>query len=190
MGKNNDAESGPTTPRAPRRLAFFNDLLAATHTTQVQVAEMRGITKMTVYKWFVTDDCNLKTVASVINELGYRFEICMTRLASAAARDVEVSDKDVSLIGGRLVTKRLFFLSTALREAGVGKKELATMMGLYESTVHQWFKNDDITFSRIYQIAEALDMDIYFNMEPKTVNKTEGRKVSYKIKLYKEESLV
>ena len=185
------SENGATAGQgqAPRRLAFFNDFLAATHTTQVQVAEMRGITKMTVYKWFVTDDCNLKTVAAVISGLGFRFEIRMTRTGRPAVGEVVLSDGDVSLIGGRLVTKRLFFLSTALKEAGVGKKELAEMMGIYESTVHQWFKNDDITFSRLYQVAETLGMSVYFNMEPKEPESVEGRKVAYDIRLHKEDRL-
>ena len=188
---NKFSENGDTAGQSqqPRRLAFFNDFLGATHTTQVQVAELRGITKMTVYKWFVTDDCNLKTVAAIISELGYRFEIRLTRMESPALKEVELSDKDVSLIGGRLVTKRLFFLSMALKEAGIGKKELAAMMGIYESTVHQWFKNDDITFSRLYQVAEVLGMNVYYNIEPKDPESVDGRKVAYDIRLHKEDRL-
>ena len=61
--------------------------------------------------------------------------------------------------------KRLQFLLSLLESKGVGKNELARMMGVSPQNIFTYFKRDDMKLSYAQEIAEKLGYDLSFRLE-------------------------
>ena len=69
---------------------------------------------------------------------------------------------DLSTENGDLRLRRLSFLPLTLRKYDIKIKDVTAKMGVNISNWRYWMKNDDIFLSRIYQIADACDLNIRF----------------------------
>lgn len=61
--------------------------------------------------------------------------------------------------------KRLQFLLSLMESKGVGKHELARMMGVSPQNVFTYFKRDDMKLSYAQEVAEKLGYDLSFRLE-------------------------
>lgn len=61
--------------------------------------------------------------------------------------------------------KRLQFLLSLMESKGVGKHELARMLGVSPQNVFTYFKRDDMKLSYAQKIAELLGYDLSFRLE-------------------------
>lgn len=159
-----------------KRLQFMTDFLSAAHIEYNDIAAFLGISRVAVSHWFAVDDMKLSQVFDIIEHYGFTLRLTMSgNVDSAVDRTVDVEPEDVEVLqDGRYRLRRMSFLSFALRECGVTKKELATRMNLNYSSLRWMFNTDSMMISRLFQAAEALDCSVRFDIDPKECSLSSG----------------
>lgn len=147
-----------------KRLDFFRRFLAAIGKDRNAVAEAAGVTSVMVSHWWKTDDARLDQLMAIAERFGYRLEVYLTRGETIPEKPVELDAKDFDNNGERFTLKRMAFLSFALRECGMTKSALATKLGISVWSVNAWYKADNITIGRIYDIAKVCGYNIFFTI--------------------------
>ena len=163
----------PETDQATgHRLDFLRNFLAAVGLSQKDVAQLAGVSTVTVSNWFRSDNMRIDQVTDIISKTGYTASIILTRRNDMPELPINVTPEDFNDGEGRFVLKRMAFLSFALREIGVTKQELAERLGITPYSVTAWYKADTVAIDRVFQIAKAYDLNIYIDIQPaKNTNK-------------------
>lgn len=152
-----------------KRLQFLTDFISAVHIEYNEIADFLGISRVAVSHWFAVDDIKLSQAFDIIEHFGYSLHLTMSRdIDAPEAQPADIEPDEVMVFpDGRYRLKRMSFLSFALRECGVTKKELATRMNLNYSSLRWMFNTDSMMISRLFQAAEALDCSVRFGIGPK-----------------------
>lgn len=170
-----------------KRLQFMTDFLSAAHIEYNDIAAFLGISRVAVSHWFAVDDIKLSQAFDIIEHFGYSLHLTMSRdIDAPEAQPADVEPDEVMVFpDGRYRLKRMSFLSFALRECGVTKKELATRMNLNYSSLRWMFNTDSMMISRLFQAAEALDCSVRFDIDPKecTLSSGDGKARHYVIRI-------
>lgn len=167
-----------------KRLDFFRRFLAAIGKDRDSVAEAAGVTSVMVSHWWKTDDARLDQLMIVAEKFGYRLDVYLTHGNTIPTKPVELDARDFDGNGERYTLKRMSFLSFALREDGMTKSALAAKLGISVYSVNAWYKADNITIGRIYDIAKACGYNIFFTMASLTKQRPVpqgGIRVSYRL---------
>lgn len=166
MSKAINPDGTSDTGKEQKRLGFLKEFFRQTKMTMEEAAGYVDLGKMGVYNWFKMDDTSLSLAKKIIAGRHCTLEITMSQSGKKADEPIIVDPEEMTIKGRKLVMKNLAFLSIALRECSLCKKEVADKLNITESAVHQWFQKDDITFKRLFEICEKCDFDIYFRIRP------------------------
>lgn len=148
-----------------KRLQFLLDFMNAAGLNPVDVANIIGTTVPAVRHWFKddVDDTKLSYVYQIAEHEGYKFDLLLTRSSKEGTGVISVDVDDfIRLPGDNYRPKTMSFLTVALKRYGITKKELAKATGLSYSTITYFYSVDDITISRILDIANSLDFCVKY----------------------------
>lgn len=161
-------------PRAPKpkkedipykRIEFLKQFINAHHITNANIANMLGVTSPCVSKWFAVDDVNFASAKTIIESAGYRLEVLITREEEEIAnRMLRPKVPDTIFVGQNQVTN-LNFLQYAIKRYGYSATSLSKASGIAQASIYYYFTCDDITFSRIYQLAQAMDCSVVISIQ-------------------------
>ena len=144
----------------PNYTSFLRELVRSSGISIRDLADEIGVTPVTIQHWYSFGNISLSRLLSIVDVLGYEFEIAIGKKPSLDYEEPSYFKfKDIR----KLSLSNLHFLSCAINESGITKKDLAERMGLTRDAVTYWFsnKNDDITIRNLTMVANALGMDIY-----------------------------
>ena len=120
-------------------------------------AELIGVSKQAVYKWFAKDDMKLSSFIEVFEK--FRMEVSFIIVPPESNIVFEgfpyFEDTDAS-------DKRLSFLKRAM--TGHTYNEVANGIGCSEPTIEYWFRVDDCTISKTRAIATFLGYDLHIKV--------------------------
>lgn len=159
------SENRPVKPGF-RRMQFLLDFMNAAGINCVDVAKIIGGSVPGVRHWFRedVDDTKLSNVYRIAEFTGYKFDLLLTRSGKEAAGIIPVDVDDfIRLPNDNYRPKVMSFLTLALRRYGLTKKDLAAATGLAYSTFTYFYSTDDISISRIFDIANSLDFCVRFS---------------------------
>ena len=139
-------------------LAFFKDFLTSTNVQIKDLAPMIGISRSAVHHWFRTDDINLSNLVSAAEVLGYKVYISI----SDDPNEMHPSTSAQVINGLPVTSKRMYFLSHALKKAKINRKDFAGMLNFSISAVSYWFYKDDTTLGNIIMCARVLKQNLNF----------------------------
>lgn len=79
---------------------------------------------------------------------------------------IDVSDH-VSIDGNTLRLPPLYYLELAMKRYNFGRRDIAEKLGLEVSSVRYWMvTSKDVSIARLFQIAQAFDLNLRFKIEP------------------------
>lgn len=153
-----------------KNLKFLVEFMKRNGITTGDIANIVGLLRASVTRWFVVDDTFFSRVEKIANHYGYDF-IVRYDIPDVPIERTKLSiDKALNVLGevGQL-NSRLNFLRVAIYQAGLSKAEFAKRLNLTRMGLSLWFKKDDITFRYIYEIAEKMDwtVNIQFKLREK-----------------------
>lgn len=131
-----------------------------------EAARILGITGPTVRHWFLenVDDTKLSYVYRIAEHTGYKFDLLLTRSGSEGTGAIAVDIDDfIHLPGDNYKPKVMSFLTIAMRRYGINKRQLAQATGLSVSSITYFYSTDDISISRIIDIANRLDFCVKYS---------------------------
>lgn len=147
-------------------LKFLADFIKAEGLSLEQAAAKMDLSRQAVYYWFATDDAKISTILTFLDRCGYTIDFALERKETMRGNAwVKIDIRKKVHEGCKNV--RLAFLEKALKAYGIRKKALARKMGLGDSAVFYWLKQDDCLISYIYRIAEAEGLDVKIHIQPK-----------------------
>lgn len=140
-------------------LDFVSQFMAASGLTVPDLAKAAGVTRQSMHHYMVIDDMKLSVAERMVESLGHWLflgfvpEDCSGDVAFDYDRYLE----DYRQGAGN----RLFFLVAEMRRRGLSREDLAGMVGISIGAVNYFFRNDDIYFSRLMDIAGALGLRLH-----------------------------
>ncbi len=144
-----------------KRLQFLHTLLEALNITKVDVAKKMGVTPQNLFNYMRKDDMKLSYAQEIVASLGYKLSVRLEKPGDNTQRIIS----DIEELIGEDGMLRLAFLKVALRKYDISRVEIAEKLNLSADGVARWFRVDDILISYLYQIAEACDMEVVFQMK-------------------------
>lgn len=144
------------------RLRFLSSFLRSQGLLHEDAARMLGMSRVGFGHYFIVDDMLLSVAQRVVNLQGY----------DLAINFVHKGEIIESCIGPEA---RLAFLDEMRRALHLTKTELASSLNIGYSAVRHWFQNDDIYISRIFQLSEALGLDLDISITPCRKERMSGR---------------
>lgn len=151
MGESNRQEKGVC-------LAFFKEFLTATGSPYQFLSEKMGVSTAGIHHWFRIDDARLSQVMQAAEVLGYRLYVSISDEPS----DVMEYEAMVRKDGLQPSTKRLHFLTCALKEEKMTKIQLAQLLGYTRDNITYWYGKDDITIQNLVKCAKALKRNLNY----------------------------
>lgn len=145
-----------------RNLQCLTEFMEALGLSTGDVAKAVGLGRNAVTRWLTVDDTYLSKVVKVAEDYGYDFQIAFevkTPVVMNSGRTSLVIDKPAG-VQGAVSGRRLDFVRRAMKASDLTVNELAAKMSLTRNSVQLWFRNDDITFRYIYQIADTFDWNV------------------------------
>lgn len=83
---------------------------------------------------------------------------------------IDVSDL-VSIDGNTLRLPPLYYLELAMKRNNFGRRDIAEKLGLEVSSVRYWMvTSKDVSIARLFQVAQAFDLNLRFKVEPDKKN--------------------
>jgi hypothetical protein len=149
-----------------RRLQFLLDFMNVAGLNPVDVARILKTSVPTVRHWLKenVDDTKLSYVYRIAAYTGFKFDLLLTRSGKEGTGAIPVNIDDyIQLPGEQYRPKTMSFLTLALRRYGLTKKDVAEATGLSYSSIAYFFSSDDISISRILDIANSMDFCIRYS---------------------------
>lgn len=149
-----------------KRMQFLLDFMNTAGLNPVDVAKILGTSVPAVRHWFKedVDDTKLSYVYRIAEHEGYKFDLLLTRSGKESTGAIAVDVDDfIRLPGEQYRPKVMSFLTVALRRYGITKKELAETTGLSYSTISYFYSIDDISVSRVLDIANSMDFSVKYS---------------------------
>lgn len=144
------------------RMDIFKAFLTLVGQRREDVADRLGVTRMTVCNWLHHDDMRLSQLTELFSLFGYRLIVHLKWTTRGRQ-----SPRPKRSLSSRFSDKRLLrFLCVALDRNNISIKDLAKTLDLDVSVVNRMFYKDDITLSRIEQIAKAYGFGIIMRAVP------------------------
>jgi len=151
-----------------RRLQFLLDFMNVAGLNAVDVSKILNTSVPTVRHWFKedVDDTRLSYVYRIAEHTGFKFDLLLTRSGKEGTGDIPVDINDfIRLPGEQYRPKTMSFLTLALRRYGLTNKDVAEAVGLSYSSIAYFFAKDDISISRILDIANSMDFCIRYSFK-------------------------
>ena len=147
------------------RMQFFRQFMTAANIGTEDIGTALGCSPLTVRRWVSPsgDDAPLSSCMAAMEKFGYSLRIIMARSGEEEAEEDIFWRRNAK---AKFKADRLSFLSLAMLRYDITSKALAAKMGLHYTTVDHMFRVNDMMISRIYRIADALDMSLFFFVEP------------------------
>lgn len=143
---------------------FISEFLIQTGTPKYVAAAKAGISRQALYHWFSQDDAMLSSVEKLIGACGYTVRFELVRLGASinsGAAELTIVHRSEETDGSRLA-----FLDSAIKRYGIVRKEAAELLGVGYTTLHHWFRADDLYISYIYKIAKAYGLNVKIKIDP------------------------
>ena len=149
-----------------KRLQFLTDFMNSAGINCVDVANIICGSVPAVRHWFKegVDDTKLSYVYRIAEYTGYKFDLLLTRSGKEGSGSIPIDVDDFIHLPGEIYKPKIMsFLTLALRRYGLSKRDVATATGLAYSTIVYFFHTDDISISRIFDIANCMDFCLRFS---------------------------
>lgn len=143
-------------------LKFLVDFMEASGIGVMQVASLMGLTRQSVYHWFVRDDMKISQVYDLFRKCGYSIRFSLERDERQEGLDVVVDMRLADMPDDR----RLSFLRSAMNRYGISRDALAEALSVGKSTVAHWFAVDECFISYIYKIAACAGLRLAISINP------------------------
>ena len=144
------------------RLDIFKAFLSLVGLRREDVADRLGVTRMTVCNWLHHDDMRLSQLTELLSLYGYRLIVRLKR--TTRGRKSTPPKRNLSY---RFHDKWLLrFLCVALDRNNISTKDLSKTLNLDISVINKMFYKNDITLSRLEEIAKAYGFRIIMNVVP------------------------
>ena len=151
-----------------KNLQFLVEFMKRTgHNTESLSKAMGYKSRQTVYHWLRNDDVNIGNIYELFDRCGYTIRF------SLVPRDEIIEGHAViSMVTQDNETpydSKLSFLYNAIMRSSYTYDSLAENLGLKSRiTIYHWLKEaDNCRMSHVYKCAEALDMKLKIEIEPK-----------------------
>lgn len=147
-----------------KRLDFLRFFMDSNGLTYDDVGDMIGMTKSGVCTMFSNevDDARLSMVFALARKCGYKLDIIVTKADDKNNRPMKVNVDNYIHLAKGYVPDDLAFLSLALAKYKITKTELAKRLDIHVKSVNKFFHNQDMSVSRLLQIASVCNFDIRF----------------------------
>lgn len=142
-----------------KNMQFLIEFMRAMNISVSDIAKIIGISRNGVARWFMVDDTNLSKIFKIAEATN-----CVFRISYDIPEDSYLSETTTLVIDPALRRRgaqqvfgnRLLFLREAMGKAGMSNEQLAEALKVSRISVQYWMRNDDISFKRIYQIADTM----------------------------------
>lgn len=170
-----------------RRLYFLNQILKTLGYTYNELAERSGYSPQLIGWWIIADNCKYKHLIKVLNTINIGIEPTFenkeenTRIIMEKRYEVrgtlppshKKSSKDN--IGSNLLNNRieeggdLLFLAKFIKDTGLTLSAFSKKIKTDYTCFRRWIQTDDIPISKLYEIADAFDKKIIWNIRDITI---------------------
>lgn len=158
------------------RLDFFKEFILSTGFRYNEIADMLGISTSAVWLWFAPkkDDVKLSNIRKVAEVTGYTAHVSMKKRVDVLSSSTDPKqESSYRYVDGQLVSDPLSFLDMFLEHYEITKKDLSEKLKYPYTTLLYWFREGDISVSKLYEIAEAYDAVLCFYFEKNLPEETE-----------------
>ena len=184
LERKREMEEGTT---AQRRMAFLVDIFKSLGYTQDSFARAAGVSSQ-LMSWYlsVTDDCQLSRIREMLERIGVdisvklepRSQLAVPLLVSGGAgADIRYRIEGTLPIMAAPAPvpeyiqecgpgNRLYFLRKLIETQHLSAPALARSCGIDPGSLRYYFLRDDIKTSIIYRIAEAVNADVVWTVNP------------------------
>lgn len=131
-------------------MKFFKMWLAQAKITLKKVEETTGVGQTTISRWMKNDNASLKLVKKIMDGFGYTLDF---EYEIPLEDNEEIYINTVSPSGEP--KKNLAFMDKALIASNMTKKDLSQKIGISESSIGKWFKEDNILINKIRLVADS-----------------------------------
>ena len=169
-----------------RRLAFMVNIIRTLGYDLKTVARKSGIPSQTIYWYTATaDDCHLSAAEQIMTSIGIKLGVKMEKKTETAPILVEDTKKSNGVgirIEGVLPTKeakktpsyldkvtpenRLYFIKEIIQDSNMVLSHFAKRCGMDPTSLRYYFDKDDMNISILYKIAQGMNMNIVWTIEP------------------------
>ena len=139
-----------------QKLSFLKQLMYNSALNKTSLARLLGVTTMCINTWFRRDDIKLSKLFRICTLLGYRMEICLYR----PPHSPEWANADLGKMTKAFNRGNLPYLCLAMARYGITYADIARVLGLDISSVRHMFLNNEISLTRLTQIAQGFDLSI------------------------------
>lgn len=152
-----------------KNLLFLLEFMKKMDLSVADISSMVKLTYSAVVRWFLVDDTNLSKVITIAEKVGCDFQISYIVPDVPIEKTRLVIDKALWKLGAQhIVDHRLSFLQLAMHQAGITNQQLAQKLNISRNSFQRWISMDDISFSRIYQIADVMGWTVNIEFRAKT----------------------
>lgn len=175
--------------KSSRRMYFLEHIIKSRNLTWKKVAEICGLSQQSLSWIMVADDTRLTKVKEIINKLGNSISLEYTKNESVESKH-ETKNEPLFEIRGELSAnaaidpivneslnenKNLYFLARFLANNNLSLLDFSKKVGIPKLYLERYFAKDDIRISTIYQIAEACNLKIIWNLDKPKPNSTDSK---------------
>lgn len=172
-----------------RRMYFFDQILKKLGYSYNVLAERSGFSSQLIGWWLVADDCKYSNLVKVLKSINVGIEptfedkdnknqiINVERCEVRGTLPPAPKKQCKNEIGSEILKKRLEeggnlkFLAEFIRESGITLSAFSRKIKTDYTCFRRWLTIDDIPVSKLYQIAEAFDKKIIWNITDLTKEK-------------------
>lgn len=143
-----------------KRLAFLTTLMIQEAFSKAELARRLGVTWQNIGTYFEKDDMKLSKAIEMCRLIGYDMTVALEDPnAKTASAIIDITERTKT-------NKRLDPIFKYLALNNISLAEVSRRTGISNTSVQAWFRTDDMKLSRIYELAEALGVKVYFRMTP------------------------
>lgn len=149
------------------RIQFFKYFILSHNLSQKDVANILGITPPAIAASFASDDIKFSYIKKIVNYLGYEINIWLTKENSEIEDSCSRPEISPCYMASQRRLENLSFLYYAMNRYGFSAISLAKACGMSQGALYYSFREDDIMFATIYDIAKAMECSIVISIEQK-----------------------
>lgn len=180
--RRNQRKSGDANDR---RISFLENIIKMKGLTWRQVSGLTGISPQ-MLSWYITkDDCYITVLRTILNGIGINMKLSL----SSSKKHKPAKKYQYMVVGnimnydtenGSMVDKyppyikecinsngEMKFLADYIVENGYRVKDICTKINVTESTIRYYFQQNDIKVSKIYEMADALEEKVVWELNEK-----------------------